>query len=217
VNRQLSVPAIVTAWLVAFVTPAVAQQLGPIPRFAVDIHGSTPAFKQDAAIATPRGVAAGDLPKRGLGFDIGAHAYPIRLKWITFGLGASFHLSGAGKGPEDTEGTPTGHDVSARFKAFAPQVSFNFGHSRGWSYLSGGIATSTLRYTVDEVPLDENSAGRKTINYGGGARWLMKDHLAFSFDVRFYAINPQAADPLQGLPASPRITLVVLSAGVSFK
>ena len=36
---------------------------------------------------------------------------------------------------------------------------------------------------ADEEPL-------KTINYGGGARWFTKTHLAFSFDVRFYAINP---------------------------
>ena len=37
------------------------------------------------------------------------------------------------------------------------------------------------------------SARLKTINYGGGARWFAKAHVAFSFDVRFYAINPGPA------------------------
>ncbi|MFB3852273.1 MAG: outer membrane beta-barrel protein [Vicinamibacterales bacterium] len=205
------------ACCLAAARPAAAQRLGPIPRFAVDAHVSTPAFKDDAAIATPRGVAASDLPERGLGFDIGAHLYPIRLEWITFGLGGSLHVSGAGKDAVDTEEGVPGHGVSASFRAFAPQISFNFGHSRGWSYLSGGIGTSTLRYTVDDLPLEDGSPGRKTINYGGGARWFARDHVAFSFDVRFYAINPQAEDPEQGLLDSPRMTLLVLSAGVSFK
>ena len=57
----------------------------------------------------------------------------------------------------------------------------------------------------------------KTIDYGGGARWFAKPHLAFSFDVRFYAINPshfrQPGWPEQVL----RTTLFVVGAGVSIK
>ena len=41
-------------------------------------------------------------------------------------------------------------------------------------------------YPPDDEPLN-------TINYGGGARWFIKPHVAFSFDVRFYAINPGLA------------------------
>jgi hypothetical protein len=55
----------------------------------------------------------------------------------------------------------------------------------------------------------------KTINYGGGARWFAKRHLAFSFDVRFYAINP--GPPYLGNPGSPRTTLMIIAAGVSLK
>ena len=55
----------------------------------------------------------------------------------------------------------------------------------------------------------------KTIDYGGGARWFAKRHLAFSFDVRFYAINPST--PVNGLPPSPRTRLFVVGAGVSIK
>jgi hypothetical protein len=55
----------------------------------------------------------------------------------------------------------------------------------------------------------------KTINYGGGARWFAKKHLAFSFDVRFHAINPGTASG--GFPPSPRTTFLVIGAGVSVK
>ena len=54
----------------------------------------------------------------------------------------------------------------------------------------------------------------KTINYGGGARWFIKAHLAFSFDVRFYAINPGSAYTFS---QSPRTRLLVVGAGVSVK
>ena len=43
----------------------------------------------------------------------------------------------------------------------------------------------------------------------------MKSHLAFSFDVRFYAINP--GTEYIGLPGSPRTTLTIIGAGVSVK
>ena len=44
----------------------------------------------------------------------------------------------------------------------------------------------------------------------------MKPHLAFSFDVRVYAISPGSPSPL-GFPGSPRATLMVIGAGVSLK
>lgn len=168
-------------------------------------------------MAAPYGLVSEDLPGLGLGLDIGAHVYPLRLRWVTFGLGGSFHVSRAARGLQEIDGTLAGHDVNVRFRALSPQLSFNFGGSGGWSYLSGGLATSTLLYTIDGTPADRETQGRKTINYGGGARWFMKDHLAFSLDFRFYAINPQAADATLGTQFSPRMTLFVISAGVSIK
>ena len=56
----------------------------------------------------------------------------------------------------------------------------------------------------------------KTISYGGGARWFIKTHLAFSFDVRFYAINP-GTPFVAGVLGSPRKTLLVIGAGVSVR
>ena len=65
----------------------------------------------------------------------------------------------------------------------------------------------------DDYPADTDRV--KTINYGGGARWFIKAHLAFSFDVRFYAINPGSA--AYRFPQTPRTRLMVVGAGVSIK
>ena len=95
-------------------------------------------------------------------------------------------------------------------------VSFNFGDGDGWSYLSGGIGTSTWSLVPDGLPpAAPDTEHLKTINYGGGGRWFIKRHLAFSFDVRFYAIEPTT--PIPGHPSGPRTTLLIMGAGVSVK
>ena len=63
---------------------------------------------------------------------------------------------------------------------------------------------------VDEEPL-------RTINYGGGARWFIKPHLAFSLDVRFYDIANGTPELGLGFPGSPRTVLLVIGAGISIK
>ena len=67
-------------------------------------------------------------------------------------------------------------------------------------------------FAADSEPL-------KTINYGGGARWFAKPHLAFSLDVRFYAINPGTPYIVgpDGPVGSPRTTLLIIGAGISLK
>ena len=109
-----------------------------------------------------------------------------------------------------------GLGATEQFTSFAPQVSFNFGSGNGWSYLSGGLGLSVWSIvpgTEQATPADE--AQLKTINYGGGGRWFAKKHVAFTFDVRFYAINPGI--PNGGLGLSPRTTLVVIGTGVSVR
>jgi hypothetical protein len=96
---------------------------------------------------------------------------------------------------------------------FVPQVSFNFGTGRGWSYLSGGMSNNRLRLTKDSV--EQPTVSIQTINYGGGARWFAKPHLAFSLDLRFYAMNPVIEEP--GVVPQPRMTQMVFSVGVSIK
>lgn len=199
-----------------FAAPATAQPIAePIPRFVVDLHGSTVGFKNSAAVADGLGVAAVDLPGRGFGGDIAVQVYPLALGGVTFGLGGSVSLSRSSAQLSDaTTAFAPGSGIAVRFTAYSPQLSFNFGSGGGWSYISGGLGVSKLAYSIDGTALD-TSPRRKTINYGAGARWFLRDHLAFSLDVRAYAINPVAASA--DAKASPRMTLVVVAAGVSFK
>jgi hypothetical protein len=106
--------------------------------------------------------------------------------------------------------------VTERLTYLGPQISFNFGTGAGWSYLSGGIAASTWSLVPDgQAPLPPDEERLQTIDYGGGARWFAKPHLAFSLDVRFYAVNPST--PIPGLPGGPRNTFFVFGAGISLK
>jgi hypothetical protein len=196
--------------------PVPADPQRPIGPFVVDVRGALPRYPATDAIASPRGLTVSDLPTFGWGLDIGAHVYPLRGRVVTLGLGASLLLSRRGRMPESPAGASSVVDpaVTTRLSAFSPQVSFNFGRGGGWSYLSGGIGRSTL--TVSRADLvDEEGEGVKTINYGGGARWFTGDHVAVTFDLRFYAINPQEATAAAA--GHPRLTQVVLSAGVSFR
>lgn len=188
----------------------------PIGRFAADARGVFPHFKQDPAIASGISVTPENLPTWGLGAVFGAHWYPVRAGVVTFGIGAEMVLAGAGKTLAATSDTAEdGPAVNTTFKAFSPQVSFNFGKRNGFSYISGGIGSATYNAEREDAPLPEGGSGSKTINYGGGARWFLNEHLAFCVDLRFYAINPREADGAR--PALPRMTLMMLSAGVSFK
>jgi hypothetical protein len=188
----------------------------PIGRFAADVRVTFPKFKQDATIADAIDVTAANLPGRTVGLAAGMHVYPVRLKKLAIGFGGEWSVAHAGQTLEPTTagGTP-GPTVNSRFSALSPQVSFNFGSRDGWSYLSGGLGWS--RYTVENAaaPQSDADSGSRTINYGGGARWYAQPHVAFTVDVRFYAINPQVATVTR--PAYPRMTLVILSAGVGFK
>jgi hypothetical protein len=55
----------------------------------------------------------------------------------------------------------------------------------------------------------------QTLNYGGGARWFIKNRLAFSLDVRIYQVQP--GTPVMPLPGSPRIQLLIVGAGISLR
>jgi len=207
--------------IVALAAPARAQDPPPrIPWFTVDLHGSVPRFpSDDVELAASRGMSLSELPGRGLGVQVGAHVYPFRWRAVTFGLGGEFATSHASRTPPAAAAGL--RPSEERYRSLAPQLSFNFGTGRGWSYLSGGLGTSTWAITPkgqEDYPPDEERL--KTINYGGGARWFIRSHLAFSFDVRFYAINPGLAFVTADgtvRPGSPRTSLLVIGAGVSIK
>ena len=191
---------------------AAAQPEEPIGGFVVDLRGSVAPYGQNEELATLRGIDPFATPSVGIGFETGAHAYVYRWRVITFGIGASFHTSRGSRGPE----TPTAEGPLLRttFTAVSPQVSFNFGGRDGWSCLSGGMGTSRLSlHAADDT--DRLPARRaSTLNYGGGARWFIRERLALSLDLRFYAISP--LPPTDNHPRLPRMTLMVLNIGVVF-
>ena len=204
--------------------PASAQEPPPpIPHFVVDLHGVFPGFPVEQALADSRGLGPSglsELPGRAFGGDIAVHVYPFRWRAITFGIGARAMGARATKEPDPIPGS-TLVAVTEKFSYIGPELSFNFGTGSGWSYLSAGINAShwsvipKLPDGTDAPPQPPDEERLKTITYGGGARWFARPHVAFSFDVRFYAINPSS--PYGPLPVSPRTTLLVIGAGISIK
>lgn len=188
----------------------------PIGRYVADARVDFPKFKQDPNTASGIGATALNLPTRAFGFVVGAHWHPLRLGIMTLGLGGE--ISAARRGHTLNTGTkiaPVNVTVNSRFSAVSPQISFNFGARDGWSYISGGIGWSRFTAERADRPLPDQESGSKTINYGGGARWFAKKHLAVSMDLRFYAVNPQLTTATR--PSFPRMTLMAFSAGAAIR
>jgi hypothetical protein len=130
---------------------------------------------------------------------------------VTVGLGAQVTVLRSRSEAE----TPL-QSVTAHFTSLAPQLSLNFGTGDGWSYISGGIGVSRWSIVPDGgQPQTADETWVRTFTYGAGARWFAKPHLAFHFDVRVHQIEPGPAQLT--LPGSPRMNLLIISAGVSVK
>lgn len=181
--------------------------------FAVDARGVLAKFGQRPVTAAAFGVNAADVPGPGLGGSVGAHVYPVRLGRVALGVGGELVLARRARQPLDGAGEPDGPELASRFSAFSPQLSANFGTRNGWSYISAGLGSGSFEtYAADGVNPDRRV---RVINYGGGARWFRSPHLAFTVDLRFYAVSPGLAD---GTAAErPRATLMLLSAGISVR
>jgi hypothetical protein len=195
---------------------AQSPQREPIGPFAADVRIAIPRFSEDTAVASSIGVGSMNLPSRGLGLAGGAHLYPFRANRVTFGFGGEILISGGRNTlvPQQ-EGGVAGPAVVTRFTAISPQLSLNFGAQRGWSYLSGGIGLAGFTTEREDRPVTGAPGRVRALNYGGGARWFARRHVAFAFDLRFYSIGTQEAAP--GRPPYPSQRLMVFSAGASFK
>jgi Outer membrane protein beta-barrel domain len=209
--------AVLLPFIIASAQRARAQDAPPrIPLFVVDLHANLPRFPQDnATLAASRGMNLTELPGAGFGLQAGVHLYPLKWKAITFGIGGELVRGRASQTPAASVDNLTRPSVE-EFTSISPQLSFNFGTGNGWSYISGGIGTATWALTPqgqEGFPADTDRL--RTTNYGVGARWFMKSHVAFSFDVRVYTID--AGFSYFGLPASPRTALLIIGAGVSLK
>jgi len=204
------------AALTSFASPLFAQEPPPrIGYFVVDLHGTFARFPDTLQLADSRGLTQAELPGPNVGVDLGLHVYLLRWKAVTFGLGGE--VTAARSRQEQSAGAIGGlRPVTEKFISAAPQLSLNFGSGKGWSYLSGGIGLSQWSVVADGAELlDADTERLRTINYGGGARWFIRPHLAFSFDLRFYVVD--AGTPTALLPASPRTTMMIVGAGVSLK
>ena len=161
------------AWLVLATllgSRVEAQSLRPGPPgpFVIDVRGATIGIPASPGLYPDLGEQF-VVPARGFGFDVGGHIYFLRVGPARLGLGVNvIHVRG------------TATDANATFRTVAPQLSFNFGTSDGWSYLSVGAGTAR----VDAVETASSSA----INAGGGARWFINRHIAVGFDIRMHKI-----------------------------
>jgi hypothetical protein len=214
--RSPAVSLLALAMILTVGSRARAQDAPPrIGPFVVDVRATFPKFKQqDAQLADSRGLDPSELPGAGIGLDAAAHLYFLTWKAVTVGAGVQFTLARSHTPPPATPDGP--RSVTERFMAIAPQLSLNFGSGDGWSYLSGGVGPSIWSIVPEgEASSPADQERLKTVNYGGGARWFMKRRLAFTFDVRFYAIDP--GTPQLGHAGSPRTTMLIVGAGISLK
>jgi hypothetical protein len=165
--------------------------------------------------------------------DVGAHIYPMQLGHARLGVGVGLlRVRGAASPVPPSSSTSssttaaTTPDVDAALTVIAPQLSFNFGTSDGWSYLSAGVgrarvtsATSAFRGDGTASDLtpggDANSGFRQSMSIGAGARWFTKARLGVSFDLRVHVISAGGAEGAR--PATPRSTLTSASVGVSVR
>jgi hypothetical protein len=186
------------AWLLlALLMPlsVKAQSLTPEPPgpYVIDIRGTTLGVPQ-----TPDFYPAdlpGDtiIPARGFGLQAGAHLYRGKLGPGRFGFGVDFSWTRGTAAPvvssSGSTGTITGitlPDVHVTMRVISPQVSWNFGSSKGWSYLTGGGGVASVRSVAGAQDLTRQVGD---INAGAGARWFLTDHLGVGFDLRAHWIG----------------------------
>ena len=218
--RMRRAALVLASALVAAAGTAGAQEPPPrIPIAVLDLQGLVPMFPNDnAQLADSRALTVPELPGAGLGGRVGAHVYPLKYRGITLGIGGELMIGTSGSTPADPASGLV--SVNERLRAIGSQVSFNFGSGHGWSYLSGGIGRS--QWSLRPAGAAQTAADTEslpTTNYGGGARWFAKKHLAFSLDVRIYEIQPGSVTIVDGIarPGSPRTRLFTVGAGISLK
>ena len=215
-------------WLVLAGSATAAQAQGsdaPGP-YVVDLRAGVGALPRTAGLFPD--VPSGTLvATSGLAFDAGGHIYLIRIGPARVGIGAGFTgVSGktsSRPAPSDSASSFTLPSVHTRIMTIAPQLSFNFGTSEGWSYISAGIGPAKARVTRSAfvtgsgdtaVTTDGTalSTSLRAVNVGGGARWFTHRHLAISFDVRFHVVSDTG-----GETPIARTTLVVVTGGMSLR
>lgn len=218
VIRWLRVAIVAAVMLAPGPRPAAAQDPPPkIGPFAFDVHGYWARFPtNDKQLSDSRGLDLRELPGHGIGIHAAATFYVYSWRAVTFGLGGDFTAARSHTDGKRLGVNVVGRPITETFTHVAPELSFNFGNGNGWSYVSGGIGPGVWSVLPDGQTASGPDVERlQTINYGGGARWFVNRHIAFTVDVRFYAINPST--PVFNRPGGPRKTLRFMGAGISIK
>jgi hypothetical protein len=212
--RARSVAATTAIALWSSVAPAFAQRPQPLPKFELDARGFTVRVGQDATTATDLSLPPSDLPSRLNGFAFGGSVYPLRGRSMAIGIGAEGMF---GRGITPIAGSTGGPALLAQtyISGVAGEISANFGHRDGWSYISSGAGPMRIDSFLGDAPLAV-PPGKLTINFGGGARWFIYTHVAIGFDVRFYLTRGNdSAPPL--FPGRGKRRILVVSGGFSIK
>lgn len=194
------------AMLVARAAGAQVQQ--PPGPYVIDVRGTTLSVPQTSDFY-PLIPSTTVIPARGFGLHAGAHLYPWALRSWPVGIGVEYFLDRATATTpvapaSESAGTVTrvqvDPDVRVTQQIISPQVSLNFGTSRGWSYLSTGAGSGRVTSTAGS---DKRTTSKLAVNAGAGARWFLSEHLGVGFDLRAHWLGSQA--------------LFAASAGFSFK
>jgi hypothetical protein len=198
------------------VRPASAQQAPEkLPIAVVDVRGFYTGLGQDVVTASDLQVSSDQLPGRVFGGAVGVHVYPLRKGSFALGVGGEGVLAGGRAQRAETATAPAGPIVQQQLRGFSFQLSLNFGHRDGWSYLSAGTGPMKFASYLGETRPTDDPPRSSTINLGGGARWFFKSHLAFTFDIRFYQTRPENA--FGAYAARARNQLMVMSGGISIR
>jgi hypothetical protein len=203
---------------------ALAQQPEPIPRVVADVRGASAGLPTGLGWVPPVPEGA-VIPGRGFGLDGGGHVYIARFKVGAIGVGGTVLIARGESSPPEPDSTTTTTvtplpAVRTRLMSLLPHVSLNFGHRLGWSYVSGGLGRTLVRSELIAPlagipPEPMESPWVRTVHYGGGARWFVNDHVAFSLDLRWYKLSGSEATATEG--AFSKQSLITATAGVSFK
>jgi hypothetical protein len=208
--RSIPIVAIAAVALLSTASSVWAQDR-PLPPFEADARVFTTRIGQDATSATNLGLVPGDLPSSAKGFVFAGTFYPARGKSVALGIGVETIF---GRGQVTATSTSQSVVVSTYISGAAGELSLNFGHNLGWSYISGGVGPMRINTFSGAAPL-AIPPGKMTVNFGGGARWFTYEHLAVGFDVRFYLTQGNAAGQLYAARDPRRI--LVISGGFSIK
>ncbi len=206
-----------------FSTAAFAQSSSSPGPYVIDLHGLMSGLPSGSAFHPVLPVNT-LVPKRGFGLGAGAHVYLMKLGPARLGVGVEIARARGTAVTPATTTTSTTTTATASSSAMAtpalsaaspidtattvtlvtPQVSFNFGARDGWSYLSGGYGSAQIHGAASgqlaapatgTATLIRDEGRAAAVNYGGGARWFIREHVAVGFDLRFHRIAAVGTQP----------------------